>query len=34
MTSGHLDWVARDVSVQFEGLKALSGVTLAVPRAC
>ncbi|MGA7811166.1 ABC transporter ATP-binding protein [Bradyrhizobium sp.] len=24
--------VARDVSVQFEGLKALSGVTLAVPR--
>src|SRR6202166_2821154 len=32
MTSGHLDLVARDVSVQFEGLKALSGVTLAVPR--
>src|SRR5258707_10844988 len=32
MSSGHLDMVARDVSVQFEGLKALSGVTLAVPR--
>jgi branched-chain amino acid transport system ATP-binding protein len=32
MTSGHLDLVARDVSVQFEGLKALAGVTLAVPR--
>jgi branched-chain amino acid transport system ATP-binding protein len=32
MTSGDLDLVARDVSVQFEGLKALSGVTLAVPR--
>ena len=32
MTSGGLDLVARDVSVQFEGLKALSGVTLAVPR--
>ena len=32
MTSGHLDLVARDVSVQFEGLKALSGATLAVPR--
>ena len=32
MTSGHLDLVARDVSVQFDGLKALSGVTLAVPR--
>ena len=32
MTSGHLDLVARDVSVQFEGLKALSSVTLAVPR--
>src|ERR1700688_2298631 len=32
MTSGHLDLVARDVSVQFEGLKALSGVALAVPR--
>ena len=34
MTSGHLDLVARDVSVQFEGLKALSGATLAVPRGC
>src|SRR6202795_1076049 len=32
MTSGDLDLVARDVSVQFEGLKALSRVTLAVPR--
>jgi len=32
MTAGDLDLVARDVSVQFEGLKALSGVTLAVPR--
>jgi len=32
MTSGDLDLVASDVSVQFEGLKALSGVTLAVPR--
>src|SRR5258708_13389140 len=32
MTSGDLDLVARDVSVQFEGLKALSGVTLAVTR--
>jgi branched-chain amino acid transport system ATP-binding protein len=32
MTSGHLDLVAREVSVQFEGLKALSGVTLAVQR--
>src|SRR6202795_2031880 len=32
MTSGDLDLVARDVSVQFEGLKALSGVALAVPR--
>jgi branched-chain amino acid transport system ATP-binding protein len=32
MTSGHMDMVARDVSVQFEGLKALAGVTLAVPR--
>jgi branched-chain amino acid transport system ATP-binding protein len=31
MSSGTLDLVARDVSVQFEGLKALSGVTLAVP---
>jgi branched-chain amino acid transport system ATP-binding protein len=34
MTSGDLDLVARDVSVQFEGLKALSKVTLAVPRGC
>src|SRR5438552_12138283 len=33
MTSGDLDLVARGVSVQFEGLKALSGVTLNVPRA-
>jgi branched-chain amino acid transport system ATP-binding protein len=32
MTSGDLNLVARDVSVQFEGLKALSGVTLTVPR--
>src|SRR5258708_20021954 len=32
MASGVLDLVAGDVSVQFEGLKALSGVTLAVPR--
>ncbi len=32
MTSRHLDLVARDVSVQFEGLKAFSSVTLAVPR--
>ena len=32
MMSGGLKLVARDVSVQFEGLKALSGVTLAVPR--
>src|SRR6202158_5962653 len=32
MTSGALALVARDVSVQCEGLKALSGVTLAVPR--
>src|ERR1700731_2419253 len=32
MTSGDMDLVARDVSVQFEGLKALSGVTLAVTR--
>ncbi|MBR1131853.1 ATP-binding cassette domain-containing protein [Bradyrhizobium iriomotense] len=30
--SDGLELVARDVSVQFEGLKALSGVTLAVPR--
>jgi branched-chain amino acid transport system ATP-binding protein len=32
MTSGDLDLVARGVSVQFEGLRALSGVTLTVPR--
>jgi branched-chain amino acid transport system ATP-binding protein len=32
MASGDLDLVARDISVQFEGLKALSMVTLAVPR--
>src|SRR5215469_10611003 len=32
MMSAGLELVARDVSVQFEGLKALSGVTLAVPR--
>ncbi len=32
MTSGDLDLVACDVTVQFEGLKALSGVTLAVTR--
>jgi branched-chain amino acid transport system ATP-binding protein len=32
MISGDLNLVARDVSVRFEGLKALSGVTLTVPR--
>lgn len=32
MTSLGLELVAHDISVQFEGLKALSGVTLAVPR--
>src|SRR4030095_10325929 len=32
MTSGGCEVGARDVSVQFEGLKALSEVTLAVPR--
>ena len=32
--SDSLELVARDVSVQFEGLKALSNVRLAVPRGC
>src|SRR5262249_8570436 len=32
MSFGGLELVARDISVQFEGLRALSGVTLAVPR--
>ena len=32
MTSGGLELGARDVSVQFEGLKALSKVALTVPR--
>src|SRR5579864_5511466 len=32
MASADLELVARDVSVQFEGLRALSGVTLSVPR--
>jgi branched-chain amino acid transport system ATP-binding protein len=32
MTSGDLEFVARDVNVQFEGLKALSNVTLTVKR--
>ena len=32
MTSGDLNLAARDVGVRFEGLKALSEVTLAVPR--
>jgi branched-chain amino acid transport system ATP-binding protein len=32
MVSADLDLVARDISVQFEGLKALSAVSLAVPR--
>jgi len=32
MVSADLDLVAHDVSVQFEGLKALSAVSLAVPR--
>jgi branched-chain amino acid transport system ATP-binding protein len=32
MASGDLELVAHDVSVQFEGLRALSAVTLAVPR--
>ena len=31
MISGHLDLVARDVSVRFEDLKVPAGVTLAVP---
>src|ERR1700760_586138 len=32
MASTHLGLIAQDISVQFEGLKALSGVSLAVPR--
>jgi branched-chain amino acid transport system ATP-binding protein len=32
MTSAYLGLIAQDISVQFEGLKALSGVSLAVPR--
>jgi branched-chain amino acid transport system ATP-binding protein len=32
MASAHLGLIAQDISVQFEGLKALSGVSLAVPR--
>ena len=32
MTSGRWDWVARNVSVQVEGFKALSDATLAVPQ--
>jgi branched-chain amino acid transport system ATP-binding protein len=32
MVSADLDLVASDVSVQFEGLKALSAVSLVVPR--
>jgi branched-chain amino acid transport system ATP-binding protein len=32
MASVDLELIARDVSVQFDGLKALSGVTLTVPR--
>jgi branched-chain amino acid transport system ATP-binding protein len=32
MAAGDLELVARDVSVQFDGLRALSGVTLTIPR--
>jgi branched-chain amino acid transport system ATP-binding protein len=32
MASAHLGLIAQDISVQFEGLKALSGVSLTVPR--
>jgi branched-chain amino acid transport system ATP-binding protein len=33
MASAQLDLIAQDISVQFEGLKALSNVSLVVPRA-